>query len=167
MGSTRGTGLPDPIAIAVTKIDAPGAALAMRRPGQALDPQSHQPLRGNPTISRSNLASELFSSKLRRLIIETVIPGSCTSWPSRQGLAGHYSELSIPVAIVAGLGDKIVDCDRQAGRLDAELPQSTLRKVPDAGHMTHYIVPEQVADVIRDVARAALAGGRDGVTDVA
>lgn len=48
MGSTRGTGLPDPIAIAVTKIDAPGAALAVRRPGQALDLQSHQPLRGNP-----------------------------------------------------------------------------------------------------------------------
>ena len=98
-------------------------------------------------------------SQIRASAAETalMIPGAA-------GLAGHYSELSIPVAIVAGLDDKIVDCDRQAGRLGAELPQSTLRKVPDAGHMIHYIVPEQVAAVILDVARAALAGGRDGVT---
>jgi pimeloyl-ACP methyl ester carboxylesterase len=54
-----------------------------------------------------------------------------------------------------------LDCDRQAGRLGAELPQSMLRKVPDAGHMIHHIVPEQVAAVILDVARSALtAAGR-------
>jgi pimeloyl-ACP methyl ester carboxylesterase len=80
------------------------------------------------------------------------------------GLAGHYPELSIPIpiAIVAGLGDKIVDCDTQAGRLGTELPQSTLRKVPDAGHMIHHIVPEQVAAVILDVVRAALAAAGTG-----
>ncbi|MGC2522913.1 MAG: alpha/beta hydrolase, partial [Stellaceae bacterium] len=59
--------------------------------------------------------------------------------PGAAGLAGHYLELSIPVAIVAGLGDKIVDCDTPAGRLGAQLPRSTLRKVPDAGHMIHHI----------------------------
>jgi pimeloyl-ACP methyl ester carboxylesterase len=80
------------------------------------------------------------------------------------GLAGHYPELTIPVAIVAGLGDKIVDSNRQAGRLGAELPQSTLRKVPDAGHMIHHIVPEQVVGVIQDVAQAALAAAGRGVT---
>ena len=92
-------------------------------------------------------------SQIRASAAETalMIPGAA-------GLAGHYPELSIPVAIVAGLGDKIVDCDRQAGRLGAELPQSTLRKVPDAGHMIHHIVPEQVAAVILDVARKAFAG---------
>jgi pimeloyl-ACP methyl ester carboxylesterase len=79
------------------------------------------------------------------------------------GLAGHYPELTIPVAIVAGLGDKIVDSNRQARRLGAELPQSTLRKVPDAGHMIHHIVPEQVVAVIQDVAQAALAAA-GGVT---
>jgi pimeloyl-ACP methyl ester carboxylesterase len=80
------------------------------------------------------------------------------------GLAGHYPELSIPIAIVAGLGDKIVDCDTQAGRLGTELPQSTLRKVPDAGHMIHHIVPEQVAAVILDIARAAFGRDREEVT---
>jgi pimeloyl-ACP methyl ester carboxylesterase len=98
-------------------------------------------------------------SQIRASAAETalMIPGAA-------GLAGHYLELSIPVAIVAGLGDKIVDCDTQAGRLGAQLPQSTLRKVPDAGHMIHHIVPEQVAAVIVDVARAAFARDREEVT---
>ena len=95
-------------------------------------------------------------SQIRASAAETalMIPGAAS-------LAGHYPELSIPIAIVAGLGDRIVDCDRQAGRLGAELPRSTLRKVPDAGHMIHHIVPEQVAAVILDVARAALPTGGD------
>ncbi len=84
--------------------------------------------------------------------------------PAAASVAGHYPELSIPVAIVAGLGDKIVDCDGQAGRLGAELPQSTLCKLPDAGHMIHHIVPEQVAAVILDVARAAFGRDREEVT---
>jgi pimeloyl-ACP methyl ester carboxylesterase len=79
--------------------------------------------------------------------------------PSAAALAKHHSELSLPVAIMAGLGDKIVDCDSQAGRLGAELPRSTLTKVPGAGHMIHHIVPEQVAAVIRDLVRASTVVG--------
>lgn len=78
--------------------------------------------------------------------------------PGAADLAEHYSELSIPIAIVAGIGDRIVDCDGQAGRLGAELPQSELRKISDAGHMIHHIIPEEVAAVILDVARKAFAG---------
>ena len=55
---------------------------------------------------------------------------------------------------MAGLGDKIVDCDSQAGRLGAELPGSTLTKVPGTGHMIHHTVPEQVTAVISDLVRA-------------
>jgi pimeloyl-ACP methyl ester carboxylesterase len=75
--------------------------------------------------------------------------------PSAAGLAKHHSELSLPVAIMAGVGDKIVDCDSQASRLGAELPESTLTKLPGAGHMIHHIVPEQVAGVICDLVRKA------------
>ncbi|MGA8757750.1 MAG: alpha/beta hydrolase, partial [Stellaceae bacterium] len=84
--------------------------------------------------------------------------------PAAAGLAGHYPELTIPVVIVAGLGDKIVDSNRQAGRLGAELAQSTLRKVPDAGHMIHHIVPEQVAAVILGIAGAAVRRDQGDVT---
>jgi hypothetical protein len=41
-----GARLPDPVAVAVAVVDALGAALAMRRAGQALDLELHQALRG-------------------------------------------------------------------------------------------------------------------------
>ena len=52
---------------------------------------------------------------------------------------------------MAGRDDKIVDCDSQAGRLETELADSKLVKVPGTGHMLHYSVPEQVVAVIREV----------------
>jgi pimeloyl-ACP methyl ester carboxylesterase len=91
-------------------------------------------------------------SQIRASAAETalMIPGAAS-------LADHYPELSIPVAIMAGRGDKIVSSDRQSGRLNAALPQTTLRDIPDAGHMLHHIVPEEVAAVIREIAAAALS----------
>jgi pimeloyl-ACP methyl ester carboxylesterase len=83
--------------------------------------------------------------------------------PGAASLAKHHSELSVPIAIMAGLGDKIVDCDSQAGRLGAELPGSKLTKVPGTGHMIHHIVPEQVAVVVRDLVRAATAVGEASI----
>ena len=79
--------------------------------------------------------------------------------PSAAGLARRHSELSLPVAIMAGRGDKIVDCDSQAGRLKAELAGSKLTTVPGVGHMIHYSVPEQVAAVIREVVQGDLEMG--------
>ena len=97
-------------------------------------------------------------SQIRASAAETalMIPGAAD-------LAEHYSELSIPIAIVAGIGDRIVDCDGQAGRLGAELPQSELRKISEAGHMIHHIVPEVVVAAILDVARMAVGGARHSV----
>jgi pimeloyl-ACP methyl ester carboxylesterase len=65
---------------------------------------------------------------------------------------------------MAGRGDKIVDCDSQAGRLGTELPGSRLTKVPGTGHMIHHVVPEQVAAVIRDLVRAATLAGEANIT---
>ncbi|HEX3861812.1 MAG TPA: alpha/beta hydrolase [Stellaceae bacterium] len=73
--------------------------------------------------------------------------------PGAAGLANRHGELSMPIAIMAGLGDEIVDCDSQAGRLGAELPGSKLIKVPGTGHMIHYTIPEQVAAVIEELVR--------------
>lgn len=93
---------------------------------------------------------EVRPSQIRAAAVEAalMIPGAAT-------LASRYAELSMPVAIMAGIGDKIVDCDSQAGRFAAELPGSELHKVPGAGHMIHYAVPQRVADVIGNLAREA------------
>jgi len=36
--------------------------------------------------------------------------------------------------------------------------QSTFRCVPEAGHMLHHMVPDEVVAVIQDTARTALRG---------
>ena len=61
----------------------------------------------------------------------------------------RYRELRMPVTIMAGTEDRIVDHRRHAVRLSGELPShSALRLVPNAGHMIHYAVPDQVVEAI-------------------
>ena len=76
--------------------------------------------------------------------------------PAVAGLAEHYRELSMPVAIVSGADDKVVDAEGQSGRLNGELPQSVMHYIPGAGHMLPHIVPDEIAGIVRDIARPAL-----------
>jgi pimeloyl-ACP methyl ester carboxylesterase len=79
--------------------------------------------------------------------------------PQAANLAGRYSRLTIPVAIMAGLGDKIADFNRHSSRLNSIVSSSQLYPVRGAGHMIHHVASEHVAVVIRDVVRA---NGRAG-----
>jgi pimeloyl-ACP methyl ester carboxylesterase len=63
----------------------------------------------------------------------------------------RYGELDMPVVIVAGAEDEVVDVGRHAVRLRERLPYADLRLVPGAGHMVHHAVPGQVAEVIEAV----------------
>src|SRR3954471_13890431 len=63
----------------------------------------------------------------------------------------RYGELDMPVVIVAGSEDQVVDVGRHAVRLRDQLPHADLRLVPGAGHMVHYAVPGQVAEAVEAV----------------
>jgi pimeloyl-ACP methyl ester carboxylesterase len=65
-----------------------------------------------------------------------------------KNLSGLYKELSIPVRLIAGSEDRIVETEKQSVRLHRELATSTLRVVPDCGHMVHHAVPEEVVAAI-------------------
>ena len=71
--------------------------------------------------------------------------------PEASRLAAEYGALSMPMAIIAGLQDEVVDFDRQSHRLAQELPHSTLTTIPEAGHMVHHTAPEQVANAVREL----------------
>jgi len=58
--------------------------------------------------------------------------------PAARSLAKRFSELHLPVTIVAGTGDRIVDHQAHAARLHRDLPQSRLLLIPERGHMLHY-----------------------------
>jgi len=68
--------------------------------------------------------------------------------PSVMGL--NYGGLAMPVAIMAGHGDKVVG-NRQAERLHAAIPGSTLRIVEGVGHMVHHFESRGVVEAVADI----------------
>jgi pimeloyl-ACP methyl ester carboxylesterase len=67
----------------------------------------------------------------------------------------RYGELHLPVMIMAGIEDRVVDVGRHPARLREEIRHGDLRLVPGAGHMVHHAVPGQVAEMVE----AAAASG--------
>jgi pimeloyl-ACP methyl ester carboxylesterase len=62
-----------------------------------------------------------------------------------------YRELSVPVRLIAGANDRVVDTDQHSARLHEELGTSTFHCVPGCGHMVHHAAPEQVMAAIAAV----------------
>ena len=77
--------------------------------------------------------------------------------PSAAALEKRYDELKMPIVIMAGTGDRLVDFARQSGRLDEVLADSTLLPFKGAGHMIHHSAPEKVVDGINLASRAGIA----------
>jgi pimeloyl-ACP methyl ester carboxylesterase len=75
--------------------------------------------------------------------------------PAAVAARASYGELKMPVVIVAGEEDRLIDIDDQSARLHEEIPGSTLHRVPGAGHMVHQTATEQVMSAIDEAARAA------------
>ena len=77
---------------------------------------------------------------------------AATMVPGVAGLRDGYRNLRLPVTIMAGTEDKVVDVESQPVWFHHALPQSDLQLIPGAGHMFHYAVPGRVAAAITDVA---------------
>jgi pimeloyl-ACP methyl ester carboxylesterase len=66
----------------------------------------------------------------------------------------QYANLSMPVAIIAGEEDRLIDIDKQSARLHSEVSQSRFHRVPGAGHMIHQTATSRVMAAINEVAGA-------------
>ncbi|MDM0118144.1 alpha/beta hydrolase [Variovorax sp. J22R133] len=85
--------------------------------------------------------------------------------PAALASSKRHGELRMPVTIIAGADDKVVDPVAHSRRLHGDLPQSTLIEVPAAGHMVHYVVPGQIVAAVSaggEIRRPAAANGRAG-----
>jgi pimeloyl-ACP methyl ester carboxylesterase len=71
--------------------------------------------------------------------------------PAAAALSRRYREIAVPVAVVAGTGDRLVDFHRQSKRLHRELARSTIDPVAEAGHMVHHLAPRRVLAAIDTV----------------
>jgi pimeloyl-ACP methyl ester carboxylesterase len=88
-----------------------------------------------------------FSMALRPSQIRATAGDAANMAPAAASLERHYGQLTMPIAIMAGSGDKIVPVAPQPERLHARISQSTLR-IMDTGHMVHHIFPEEVAAAV-------------------
>lgn len=80
--------------------------------------------------------------------------------PAAYSLSGRYGELKMPLVIVAGEDDQLVDIEKQSARLHHELPQSAMHRIPRAGHMVHQTETETVMAAINEAAQARKSGAK-------
>jgi pimeloyl-ACP methyl ester carboxylesterase len=91
-----------------------------------------------------------FSMLLRPSQIGATAGDAAQMVPAATSLARHYEQLAIPVAIMAGRGDKIVAISPHPRRLHATISVSTLQLM-DSAHMIHHVFPEEVAAAVDEL----------------
>lgn len=74
--------------------------------------------------------------------------------PAAFALRQHYDDLTLPVVIIAGDGDRVV-FKRRSEQLAAKIRGSVLQIVKGAGHMVHHLATRQVAEAVESVAKTS------------
>lgn len=82
--------------------------------------------------------------------------------PAAAELEQRYAQLSLPVRLIGGSGDQIVNVLAHSARLHRELPNSQLTIVPGSGHMVHYAARDRILAAVDELAgRSASTDGSD------
>jgi len=74
--------------------------------------------------------------------------------PGAFKLRNQYAHLKMPVVIVAGEEDRLIDIDTQSARLHSDISQRRFHRVAGNGHMIQQTATDQVMSAIREVAAA-------------
>jgi pimeloyl-ACP methyl ester carboxylesterase len=74
----------------------------------------------------------------------------------------RYKTLKMPVGIIAGEGDRIIDIDQQSARLHQDIPHSKFYRIPAAGHMVHQTAPHAMMAAINNFERPPEQQARTG-----
>ena len=90
-------------------------------------------------------------SQIRASAAETalMIPAAFSS-------AKTYDELTMPIIIIAGEDDRIIDIDEQSARLHDEVKQSKMHRIVSAGHMVQQSATGDVMAAIDEAAAETL-----------
>ena len=102
--------------------------------------KSFAPAKVTPEFkSHFPLDMSLRPSQIRASAEETALMSSAAA-----KFQNRYSSLNLPVFIIAGAGDRIVNVDKQSRRLARDIPGSTLLILRGLGHMLHHSAPDEV-----------------------
>jgi pimeloyl-ACP methyl ester carboxylesterase len=75
--------------------------------------------------------------------------------PGAFALRRGYGDLKMPVVIIAGEEDRLIDIDDQSAHLHRDVSQSTFHSVPGTGHMVHQTATDRVLAAIDEAAAAS------------
>jgi pimeloyl-ACP methyl ester carboxylesterase len=68
--------------------------------------------------------------------------------PTAFALSRRYREIDVPVTLIAGDQDRMVDFERQSKRVARNIPGAKLVTVPGGSHMIHYDAPDKVVQAV-------------------
>ena len=68
--------------------------------------------------------------------------------PDALAFRDSYKSLKMPVAIIAGEEDRVIDNDAQSARPHRYIAHSTLQRVPGVGYMVHQSPPSAVLQTV-------------------
>jgi pimeloyl-ACP methyl ester carboxylesterase len=74
--------------------------------------------------------------------------------PAAYQASQNYDGLTLPIIIIAGEDDRLIDIDEQSARLHAEVKQSKIHRIPGVGHMVQQSATEDVMRAINEAAAA-------------
>jgi pimeloyl-ACP methyl ester carboxylesterase len=75
--------------------------------------------------------------------------------PAAFASAKTYGKLAMPIIIIAGEEDRIIDTDKQSARLHDEVSQSKLHRIVGAGHMVQQSATDDLMAAIDEAATEA------------
>jgi pimeloyl-ACP methyl ester carboxylesterase len=90
-----------------------------------------------------------FEMTLRPSQIRAAAAEAAIMVPAVASVVERLSDLTLPVTIIAGAGDKVVDTSAQSERLAGTLASSELCVIGGAGHMVHHTAPDRTTSLIR------------------
>jgi pimeloyl-ACP methyl ester carboxylesterase len=121
-------------------VTAVSARLLLNRLVRAMFAPREVPARFVPTLSREMM--------VRPIQLRANAEDAAFMIPQAKSSSDRHHELRMPVTIVAGAEDTVIDIESHSRRLHRELAGSTLRVVPGAGHMVHHAAPDEVVAAV-------------------
>lgn len=103
-----------------------------------------------PAPVRDSFADFPLEMSLRPSQIRASAAEAALMIPGAAANSKRYDELDLPVTVVAGAGDRLIDPEDQAQRFADAVPRARLLLVEGSGHMVHYTATDEVAAAIED-----------------
>jgi pimeloyl-ACP methyl ester carboxylesterase len=121
-------------------VTAVSARLMLNRLVKAMFAPREVPARFIPALSREMM--------VRPIQLRANAEDAAFMVPQAKSSSERHHELRMPVSIVAGADDKVIDVEAHSARLHRELVGSTLLVVAGAGHMVHHAAPDDVVAAV-------------------